>query len=71
MGMLSLVFQHVAKEHSQNTIANISVKEKEQQMFQYEEDIPEDNFNTSNLFKRKEIVSIDDNFNDDLQADQM
>ena len=41
---------------------------------QYEEDIPEDNFNTSTnfkCFKFKEIVSIDDKFNDDLQEDQM
>ena len=68
------VLQHVAKEHSQNIIANISVKEKEQQMFQYEEDIPVDNINTSTHFKCfqcKEIVSIDDKFNDDLQNNQM
>ena len=66
--------QHLAKEHSQNIIANILVKEKEQQMFQYEEDTPEDNFNTSTnfkCFKCKEIVSINDKLNDDLQVDQM
>ena len=64
----------MAKEHSQNIIDNISVNEKEQQMFQYEEDIPEDNFDISThfkCFKCKEIVSIDDKFNDDLQKDQM
>ena len=68
------VLQHMAKENSDNIIANISVKEKEQQMFQYEEDIPEDNINTSTHFKCfqcKKIVSIDDKFNDDLQNNQM
>ena len=57
-----------------NIIANISVKEKEQQMFQYGEDIPGDNINTSTYFKcfqYKEIVSINDKFNDDLQNNQM
>ena len=57
-----------------NIIANISVKEKEQQMFQYGEDIPGDNINTSTYFKCfqcKEIVSINDKFNDDLQNNQM
>ena len=68
------VLQHVAKEHSDNIIANISVKEKEQQMYLYEEDIPEDNINISTHFKCfqcKEIVSIDEKFNDDLQNNQM
>ena len=35
------VLQHAAKEHSQNIIANTSVKEKEQQIAQHEEDISE------------------------------
>ena len=68
------VLQHVTKEHNDNIIANISVKEKEQQMCPYEEDIPEDNINTSTHFKCfqcKEIFSIEDKFNDDLQNNQM
>ena len=57
-----------------NIIANISVKEKEQQIFQYGEDIPGDNINPSTYFKCfqcKDIVSINDKFNDDLQNNQM
>ena len=68
------VLPHAAKEHSDNIIANISVKVKEQETFQYEEDIAEDNINTSTHFKCfqcKEIVSIGDKFHDDLQNNQM
>ena len=70
------VLQHVAKEHSKDIIPNISVKEKEQQIDQHYEDISE-NKDIINIltqfkcFKCKEIVSLTDKFNDDLQEEQM
>ena len=70
------VLQHVAKDHSENIPANISVKEKEKHIEEQEEDIAEDkdSFDRSTkfkCFKCKEIVSLDDKFNDDIQEDQM
>ena len=70
------VLQHVAKDHSKNIPANISVKEKEKQIDEQEEDIAEDkdSFDISTkfkCFKCREIVSLDDKFNNDIQEDQM
>ena len=70
------VLQHVAKDHSENISANISVKEKEKHIEEQEEDIAEDKDSFDGLskfkcFKTKEIVSLDDKFNDDTQEDQM
>ena len=70
------VLQHVAKDHSENIPANISVKEKEKHIEEQEEDIAEDkgSFDRSTkfkCFKCKEIVSLHDKFNDDIQEDQM
>ena len=70
------VLKHVAKEHSKIVIENISVKEKEQIINQNQEDISEkeDNIDHSKQFKCykcKEIVSLNDKFNDDLQEQQM
>ena len=70
------VLQHVAKDHSENIPANIYVKEKEKHIEEQEEDIAEDkdSFDRSTkfkCFKCKEIVSLDDKFNDDIQEDQM
>ena len=72
------VLQHVAKEHSKNILENISVKEKEQLSngMRHEEDISEyeENIDLSikfRCYKCKEIVPINDKFNDDLQENQM
>ena len=68
------VLRHVAKEHSKNVIENISVKK--QLSNQHEEDISEykENIDLSikfRCYKCKEIVPINDKFNDDLQENQM
>ena len=70
------VLQHVAKEHSENIIGNISVKEKEKLVEENEVDETEfkDNFDKSTTFrcfKCKDIVSLEDKFNDDLEENQM
>ena len=68
------VLQHVAKEHSKNIIANISVKEKEQQTEKHEVDEIKDNIDISThfmCFRCKDIVSLNDKFNDDLMENQM
>ena len=70
------VLQHVAKEHSKDIIPNISVKEKEQQVDQHEEDISEkkdiiDVLTQFKCFKCREVVSLNNKFNDDLHDEQM
>ena len=70
------ILKHVAKEHSKNIIANISVKEKEKQNAEDEGDISENEDNIDKLiqfkcFKCKNIVSLGDKFNDDLEENQM
>ena len=70
------VLEHVAKEHSKNIVANMSVKEKEKLTEQDDIDISdcEDNIDKDFKFKCvkcKNIVSLDDKFNDDLKEDQM
>ena len=67
------VLQHVAKEHSQDIIPNISVKEKEQQLDQHEEDIYEnkdliDVWTQFKCFKCREVISMNNKINDDLQS---
>ena len=66
----------MAKEHSQNIIPNIFVKEKEKQAEENELDDTEskDNFDQSTkfrCFKCKDIVLLEDKFNYDLEEDQM
>ena len=70
------VLQHVAKQHSKDIIPNISVKEKEQQVDQNEEDISEnkeiiDVLTQFKCFKCREVFSLNNKFNDDLQDEQM
>ena len=70
------ILHHVAKEHSKNIIANISVKEKEQHIYENEQNDSkiEDTFDKTTKFKCfqcKDIVSLEDKFNDDLKEDQM
>ena len=65
------VLQHVAKEHSQQIIENISVKEKEKQVEENDIDDTEfkDIFDKSiklRCFKCKDIVSLKYKFNGDL-----
>ena len=65
------VLHHLAKEHSQNIIANISVKEKEKQVEENEVDDTEfDNFDKSTkfrCFKCKDIISLENKFIDEDQ----
>ena len=66
----------MAKEHIQNIIPNIFVKEKEKQAEENELDDTEskDNFDQSTefrCFKCKDIVLLEDKFNCDLEEDQM
>ena len=71
------VLKHVAKDHSKNITENISVKEKE--LFESEKEKngkcnEQDNFESLRkfrCFKCKEIVSLEDKFNDDLKEYQM
>ena len=70
------ILHHVAKEHSKNTIANISVKEKEQHIYENEQNHSEikDTFDKTTkfkCFKCKDIVSLKDKFYDDLKENQM
>ena len=70
------VFEHAAKEHRKIIVANISVKEKEKLIEQYDIDITdcEDNIDKLIQFKCvkcKNIVSLDYKFNCDLKKDQM
>ena len=67
---------HLAKEHSTDIIPNISVKEKEQQVDQHEEEISEnkdiiDVLTQFKCFKCRKVVSLTNKFNDDLQDEQM
>ena len=73
------VLQHVAKEHSNNIKENsfVQPKENEDQMNSAEtKDMSkdQDSFDSSAKFKCftcKEIVSLDDKFNDGLKEDQI
>ena len=73
------VLQHVAKEHSHN-IKEISSNKAKENKDHINSDVTkdiyeeQDNFDSSSKFKCfncKEIVSLDDKFNDDLKEDQM
>ena len=70
------VLQHVTKQHSKYIIPYISVKEKELQAYQHEEEIP-GNYDNIDLrtqfksFKCQEIVFFTDIFNDDLEEKQL
>ena len=73
------VLQHVAEEHS-NNIKEISSKNPKENKHSINSDVNKDNseernnFDSSSKFKCfncKEIVSLDDKFNDDLEEDQM
>ena len=64
------VLHHVAQDHSQNIIANISVKEKEKQVKENEVDDTEfeDNFDKSTKFRCfncTDIVSLENKFKDE------
>ena len=73
------VLQHVAEEHSNNIkeISFVQPKENEDQMNSAETNVMskgQDSFDSSakfKCFKCKEIVSLDDKFNDDLKEEQM
>ena len=70
------VLKHVAKKHSSNTKANISVKDKEQLYEQDEKDISQCEVTIDKLvqwmcFKCMNIVSLNDKFNGDPKKDQM
>ena len=70
------ILHNVAKEHSKNIIASISNKEKEQHIYENEQNDSEikDTFDKTTkfkCFKCKDIVSLEDKFNDDLKEDQM
>ena len=70
------ILKHVAKEHSENIVANILVKDKEKLTEQQVDDISdcEDNIDKNIQFKYvkcKNIVPLHDKFNDDLKEDQM
>ena len=62
------ILHHVAKEHSKNIIANISVEEKEQHIYENEQNDSEikDTFDKTTKFKCFKCK-----FNDDLTEDQM
>ena len=73
------VLPHVGKEHS-NDIKEISSKKPKDNKHNINSDVNKDNseernnFDSSSKFKCfncKEIVSLDDKFNDDLKEDQM
>ena len=68
------VLKHVAKEHSKNIIASISVKEKEKLSAEDNGDISDNENNIDKLFqfkcfKCKNAVSLDNS--DDLEEDQV
>ena len=70
------VLKHVAKEHSNNIRANISVKERKNLTEQDEKLISEskdiiEKLSNFKCFKCKKIVSLNDKFNDDLKEDQL